>query len=453
MGRDFYVYKNKHGTYIAEFLNPETGARICKRNTGARNRDEALLTAGRWSREGIPERKRGRAPVYKKPAVQLPQSLIGLKAILEVIEKTRDLDEAEALRIAEALRDRGLLNMPCVMAGKGNKDFISFLEEFWDYDKSQYVKELKAAGQSIHKRHCHEMLLRLRSFYAGYFKGRKLNSITRQDFKKFSLHLAEPRKKQKNYKGPFAEILSASSRNKILTVSKTALRWAFHEGLIPADPTAGLKKITGEVKKRGILTQAEAGELFKSVTWNDKRAYAASLLAATTGLRSGEVLALRADDIQEKYLHIKHSWSSIDGLKKTKTNEDRKVNLYNEVKKTLIELLDENPHKEENPFIFHSLYPGQPADRKVILKGLQDAMEKTGIEYKGRNISFHSWRHYWAAYMAPQLQKEKLMLSTGHKTKEIFDVYAGHEIAENLEEVGRVGAEVFSNILQFKKTG
>jgi hypothetical protein len=33
----------------------------------------------------------------------------------------------------------------------------------------------------------------------------------------------------------------------------------------------------------------------------------------------------------------------------------------------------------------------------------------------------------------------------------VFEEYADHITAENLAEVGRVGAEVFGNILQYRK--
>ena len=40
---------------------------------------------------------------------------------------------------------------------------------------------------------------------------------------------------------------------------------------------------------------------------------------------------------------------------------------------------------------------------------------------------------------------------TGHKSRAVFEAYADHVTSENLEEVGRVGAEVFGNLLQFPR--
>ena len=47
----------------------------------------------------------------------------------------------------------------------------------------------------------------------------------------------------------------------------------------------------GDGKKRDILTMEETAELFNENYWNNKTAYIAALLAATSGLRSGEIRA------------------------------------------------------------------------------------------------------------------------------------------------------------------
>jgi integrase len=244
--------------------------------------------------------------------------------------------------------------------------------------------------------------------------------------------------------------LAPASINKIMLGGNVALSWAFREGHIAVDPTEKLMRFSGVPEKRGILTPAEAAAIFKA-NWNDKRAYVGNLLACTTGLRSGEVLAIRKSDIGEKIVNVDHSWSSFDGLKSTKTNESRKVNLYPEVREKLMELLAENPHNTENPYIFYGLYSDRPIDCKILLKGLREVCTAAGIDYKARGICFHSHRHYWSARMADRMEADKLQRITGHRSRAVFDHYADHIIDENLEEVGKVGAEVFGNILQFRK--
>jgi integrase len=167
-------------------------------------------------------------------------------------------------------------------------------------------------------------------------------------------------------------------------------------------------------------------------------------------MRSGEVLALKLEDIGERVLNVRHSWSEFDGLKAPKNGESRKVFLYPEVKAKLLELAQNNPHGSEG-FIFYGSLEDKPVDRNVLLDGLHDALCDIKINPKVRGIVFHSWRHYWAARMADRMEADKLSRITGHKSRAVFEEYADHITEENLEEVGRVGAEVFENILHFRK--
>jgi integrase len=84
--------------------------------------------------------------------------------------------------------------------------------------------------------------------------------------------------------------------NHKLEAGSVALRWAHNHGMIEIDPTVGLRRFSGRVKVRGILTEQEVCRLF-SLEWKDRRAYVGNILAATTGLRAGEILALKSVDI------------------------------------------------------------------------------------------------------------------------------------------------------------
>jgi integrase len=354
--------------------------------------------------------------------------------ILRAIRKA-DLFSEDAMRIVNALKDRGLIDVFAVKSGLGSVLFSDWLETFWDYHSSPYVREKLAHRQSITKRHCYEMGIRVRKYWLPAFNEKTLNSITRQDLKDFSLSLVE--------KG-----LAPASINKIMLGGNVPLAWAYREGHIAVDPTEKLMRFSGAPEKRGILKPAEAAALFKE-SWDDKRAYVGNLLACTTGLRSGEVLAVRKFDIGEKILNVDHSWSIFDGLKTTKTNESRKVPLLPEVREKLMELLAENPHNSENPYVFYSLFEDKPIDNKILLRGLKEACKAIGVDCQARGICFHSHRHYWSARMADRMEADKLQRITGHRSKAVFDQYAAHIIEENLEEVGKVGAEVFGDIVQF----
>ena len=133
------------------------------------------------------------------------------------------------------MKDRELTDISAIKPNRGSISFLEFLEEFWDYEASPYVREKLAHGHSIGKRHCYESMTRLNRYWQPVFENKKLNSITRQDIKKFSLSLADIG-------------LAPSSINKIMNVGTTCLSWAFKEGYIPTDPTVGLINFSGEEK-------------------------------------------------------------------------------------------------------------------------------------------------------------------------------------------------------------
>ena len=145
MGQPYYLYPNKKGIYLAEILDPVTGVRVCTRNTGKKSRDEALLLAADWVRNGIPRRKRGRAPMYQKPRTLTVEASAGLSGVLKYCE-TGDIDEAGAMEIAQVLKSRGKLSIGVSPATQGRQGLIKFLFNFWDYDKSEYLRDKRAHG-------------------------------------------------------------------------------------------------------------------------------------------------------------------------------------------------------------------------------------------------------------------------------------------------------------------
>jgi hypothetical protein len=83
-----------------------------------------------------------------------PISIVADRAgILSAIKKAV-LEKDDAFAIVAALREKGLIDIPIVAAGKGNIKFIEYLKEFWDYEKSPYVRDKLAHGHSIGRHHC-----------------------------------------------------------------------------------------------------------------------------------------------------------------------------------------------------------------------------------------------------------------------------------------------------------
>jgi len=429
--RRYYLY-TQNGIFYAALIDQETGLTLTAKSTGTKNRDEALLIAADWLKNETPRGKQ------RKPRTL--NQLNDLKGILRAC-RTVELTTEDALAIAGILKNRGLLETGITKTNTGQKALITFLKEFWDYENSPYIRDKLAHGHRITRRYCHEALLIIAKHWVPYFGNKSLNEINRQDLRGFSLLLKEKTG------------LAVKSINNTLLHGTTALKWAYTEGLIPADPSAGLTRFSGETTRRDILTEAETEKLFR-IEWHDRRAYIGCLLACTSGLRSGEIRAIRQQDIGEVVLNVSHSWSDFDGLKTPKNGESRRVPILPEVRGLLLELLKENPHNKNsnpdiNPFIFYSEKADRPCSGDLFRRGLELAIKAAGIVITGRKIDVHSFRHYYASRMADKVASDKVARITGHKSRSMAEHYQAHVAEGVIVELRAEAGEIFSNILQF----
>jgi integrase len=440
--RRFYLHERK-GVFYAELVNQVTKKKLTARSTGANSRDEALLVVAQWLKDGLPPKaqvlRRGLAEAFT------------VQAAIEAIRRA-PLTLEDAKKIAEALKERGFLATYAVRNTPGAELLEAFIVRFWDYSRSPYVADKLAHGQSIGKKHCLSSAQRAKKYWVPFFKGKCLSEISREDVRRLSIDIAKP-----------ANGLSKNSLNRVLVVGTSALKWAYERGLISSDVTGGIMKFSGGAKKRGILTPDEAAALFK-LKWPNERLFLANLLAATTGLRAGEIVALKRGSIGESVLIIDHAWGEVDHLKTTKTGETRRVPVMPEIRDRLRALADMNPH--ENGFVFWGTLPNAPMVCRAFAESLRkmlvllkvgespSAEERSAAEeyWVNRNVCFHSWRHFYASRMADNLDAKMVMRATGHATRAVFDEYADHALESDLAEIGRVSAETFGKILPFTHT-
>jgi integrase len=127
------------------------------------------------------------------------------------------------------------------------------------------------------------------------FKGRTLMSIKLGDIETWLLGLKE--------KGA----LKARFINLIYMAFRTVLKEAFRLGYIPIDPSIRVGMLADDKPKRGVLSIAEAQKLFteeafKTAWGSDPRQFTANLLAASTGMREGEIRALQIKNAREDYI-------------------------------------------------------------------------------------------------------------------------------------------------------
>jgi integrase len=168
-------------------------------------------------------------------------------------------------------------------------------------------------------------------------------------------------------------------------------------------------------------------------------------------MRAGEIQGLRIQDLGQDCLYIRHSWNFQDGLKTTKNNESRIVEIpFPGLIAELIEMVKSNPHGQDmDSFVFWAeKCPNKPIEQDIFRRDLKDALIKTGLSKESaKAYTFHGWRHYFTAYMRDKVTEKLLQSQTGHKTLSMLDHYAGHKITGDRERIRQAQIETFGGLL------
>jgi len=314
-------------------------------------------------------------------------------------------------------------------AGSDRKTmFCDYLYNFWDFETSEYFRELETAGRKPHAEHAFEMQKVVDRYYRPYFQSKLLCQIDEETLQKFVIYLRLDKK------------LSASTVNSARNAAIVALRYAKRKKIIKQFDRDAVLRAGGEANERGVLRKEEVEKLF-SLKWPSTKSRIAVLISSQTGMRMGEVRALRVCDIHEKYIYVEHSWGKKSKMKSTKNQERGKIpilpTLYEEIKLYIRQM----GFASLDSLLFPGKKPEIPYNNRQIGKDFNKMLEKIGIDdatRKERNIVFHSWRHLLAKNLAEKGTNRAIgMKILRHKTGRMFDHYASHVDNETFDQMAK----------------
>lgn len=371
MAKPYLLYKTSNNIYYAEILLPD-GSHANKKSTGCKNRADAERAVMGWIVNGtVPVRSNGK--VNKKIDVNKITLLNNLR--------NYDFTTEEVKTIAEILKNRKLIQSFVVYASPQSKSIEEFLDEFWDFDTSPYIREKKLRGQSIHRDYCVSLQARLKRYWYPHIAGKSVGEITREDITGIFSDKAVAK-------------LAPKTINSIISAMTIPMKWAYCHGLTDINCYDGIIKCSTKSKKREVLTLEQAMAVF-CTDWENDTAKLANMLAFYTGMRQGEIAALRLEDIGTDRIYIRHSWSKYEGL-----------------------------------------------------------LENIGYS-DPKKICFHAWRHLWCSRISDLISdKRVIMTGSGHKTEFMLDHYAEHLEREHaLEKLQRVQEKVFLPVIKKAESG
>jgi integrase len=182
--------------------------------------------------------------------------------------------------------------------------FKNYAVDWWIWERCPYIRgrlaRSTAKRPAISQRYAKEMRSILQQYLLPTFGRHRLASITPRMIEKWMFVLLDSGKSPKRV-------------NNIVQCLRTMLREAHRLDLVKQDPFTAVRPLADNCHVRGVFRIDEVKKLFATENiepvWKGNLLYRViNMTAASTGLRVGEILAIRDEDLRDGYVHISHSW-------------------------------------------------------------------------------------------------------------------------------------------------
>ena len=248
-----------------------------------------------------------------------------------------------------------------------------------------------------------------------------LNQLTQSDLQQFYAREKSAGRKIRVEK--YGAGLSDRVVRAIHANCRSALEKAVQEGLIKTNPAVGCKLPPKKSREMKVLTQSEIIRFLNRAKEEDY--YELFLLELATGMRRGEVLALKWSDLNFKTgeLRIERQVNVIHGeiiISEPKTKSSIRTAI---LPKALLKILSEYRKNVESEWIFPSpLDDAKPRNPPAVRKRLQLILERAGCP----KVRFHDLRHTFSTMALENgMDIKSLSATLGHNSSETtIDIYS-----------------------------
>lgn len=184
-----------------------------------------------------------------------------------------------------------------------------------------------------------------------------------------------------------AEIPTQFTRRNILKMIKRIFQMAVEEGTIDRNPCTGISvKVSETIQK--VLTNTEVEILLKEAQLVQHRFYPVWVVALLTGMRSGELFALKWSDIDfdQRLISVTKQWTSKNGFGPTKTRRNRIV----PISEDLLVYLKERKLKEgtKSEFVLPRLGEWDHGEQAKVIKDFCIGLGITPIKFHDLRATF-----------------------------------------------------------------
>lgn len=292
-----------------------------------------------------------------------------------------------------------------------------YTEDFFAWDCCLWIKRQHSNGHSFSKDVAQQRRGHLINHILPAFGNYQLTALNSIEIENWLIHLDK----------------ANQTKNNILSTFKIILLEASQEGIIPRNPLEQVKQLARQNAKRDIFSEDEMKRLFPEdnqklyTLWGENRIAVALNVLACTGIRSGELRALKWKHIiwddETGGLVIDSAVKNNQEIGLPKNGKSRVVLLDKRAVQLLNDWLDYTPFDEMDDLIFYGSSRSTPMERGVLSKRLAKVLKTLEISTENRNLVVHSFRHTFNTRMRRILPQETLQALTGHQSKEMSDHY------------------------------
>ncbi len=231
---------------------------------------------------------------------------------------------------------------------------------------------------------------------------------------------------------------SGSWKNRFLEIFTEIYREASWNKIKVSVPV--FERFTRDSKKSDILSTDEISLLFRKENFSHESFYCMFLLALSAGLRLGEAIGFKQQQILISYQAV-----VIDGFvnnhgirlpyNKTGSEENPRYRVALVPEFTMCEInkyIDKN-YIGADDFIF--TISGNFIRRDFARREFCNALKKAGILNKDRKITPHSLRYTYVTRTRRLLDANTVQIMTGHSSIEMSDHYNRPELVENAKHL------------------
>lgn len=395
---------------------------------------------------------------------------IGWRSLTDIAKRLgfdpeKIVKRSDAEKIADRAIEHGLA-YPKI----DDNSLVAYVTAYWDFDGKRITLENKRKSGKIGREYADIML--------GYFKNHikpllpknvALDTIARRDIERIVDKL----------------LLSGKLANATVDKAVRSLTKPLHDAYmrdeIPTDPTKGLLGMDTTGAGRGIVTLGELWLIMARLDeLNERHTYLAVLLSAHTGMRLGEIRALKMKNIHQvtdvdAIIDVSSAFAVTTGFKSPKGKRSRQVPCDMRLVESLKALALKNTNHDD--LIFWSFQKGNlggsgrpissshiegrfnsavadvlgkqagkggekvPDGDKVDKDGKQVMIPYGELLRRERKITFHSLRHFFVSTMRGRVPDATLRLTAGHQSEAMTDNYT-HMMEHTLAPVADVARTI-----------